>query len=98
MRLIDADALEPTEILSPRGNGQYENTQIVYMDDIDDMPSIDPESCLDDIVSEIQKTIDETRWCGKHHASYVRHNGEMICHGLEIALKIIEEKRNERFD
>ena len=94
MRLIDADALKPIEMLSPRGNGQYENTQIVYMDDIDDMPSIDPDSCLDAIAREIQKTINETRKNGRYHASFVRHNGEMICHGLEIALKIIEEKRN----
>ena len=47
MRLIDADALEPTEMLVPMGNGNYECTRIVYMDDIDNMPTIEPhcEAC-----------------------------------------------------
>ena len=56
------------------------------------------EDVLDEIISEIQKTIEETRENGKYHADPVRHNGEMICHGLEIALNIIEEKRNEQSD
>ena len=40
------------------------------------------EDLLDEIISEIQKTIEETRENGKYHADPVRHNGEMICHGL----------------
>ena len=36
MRLIDADALEPSEVYM-----NYGFTRIVYMDDIDEMPTID---------------------------------------------------------
>ena len=42
-RLIDADALEPHEQLEPMGNGRYEYVQIVYKDDIDAAPTIEPE-------------------------------------------------------
>ena len=65
------------------------------VDCLDDVPSAQPEPLLDEIVDEIRKTIAETESNGKYHADPVRHNGEMICHGLEIALNIIEEKRNE---
>ena len=43
MRLIDADALEPSEMIQPLGNGQYEYVRIVYMDDIDAMTAIETE-------------------------------------------------------
>lgn len=43
MRLIDADALETHEQLEPMGNGMYEYVQVVYKDDIDDAPTIEPE-------------------------------------------------------
>lgn len=36
MRLIDADMLEPTEVYM-----NYGFTRIVYMDDIDEMPTVD---------------------------------------------------------
>ena len=65
---------------------------------IEQLPSAQPEPLLDEIVDEIRKTIAETESNGKYHADSVRHNGEMICHGLQIALNIIEEKRNERSD
>ena len=64
----------------------------------DPVPSAQSEPLLDEIVDEIRKTIAETESNGKYHADPVRHNGEMICHGLQIALNIIEEKRNERSD
>lgn len=41
MRLIDADVLEPHEQLEPMGNGNYEYVEVVYKDDIDDVPTID---------------------------------------------------------
>lgn len=62
------------------------------------LPSAEPEQYLDSIVSEIEKTIRETRESGKHHEIHIRTNGEMICYGLQLALEIIEEKRNERSD
>lgn len=42
MRLIDADALPREKMLAARGNGQYEDVDIVYGDDIDNAPTIDP--------------------------------------------------------
>ena len=43
MRLIDADALETHEQIEALGNGMYEYVQVVYKDDIDDAPTIEPE-------------------------------------------------------
>ena len=37
MRLIDVDKLEPSEVYM-----DYGFTRIVYMDDIDEMPTVDP--------------------------------------------------------
>lgn len=42
-RLIDANALETHEQLEPLGNGKYEYVEIVYKDDIDMAPTIEPE-------------------------------------------------------
>ena len=66
--------------------------------EIKKLPSAQPEPCLNLIVSEIEETIRETRENGKHHDINVRTNGAMICFGLQLALEIIEEKRNERYD
>ena len=60
------------------------------------LPSAQSEPYIDSIVSEIKKTISETKESGKHHGIHIRENGEMICFGLQLALEIIEEKRNER--
>ena len=43
MRLIDADSLETHEQLEPFGNGNYENVEVVYKDDIDNALTIEPE-------------------------------------------------------
>ena len=43
MRSIDADSLETHEQMEPMGNGVYECVQVVYKDDIDDAPTIEPE-------------------------------------------------------
>ena len=40
MRLIDADALPREKMLAARGNGQYEDVDIVYGDDIDNAPTV----------------------------------------------------------
>ena len=42
MRPIDADSLPREKMLAARGNGQYEDVDIVYGDDIDNAPTIDP--------------------------------------------------------
>jgi len=62
------------------------------------LPSAQPEPCLDSIVSEIKKTISEMKENGKYHYANIRINGEMICFGLQLALEIIEEKRNGQSD
>lgn len=41
MRLIDADALPRHKQLEAFGNGQYEDVEIVYGNDIDNAPTID---------------------------------------------------------
>ena len=61
---------------------------------IQQLPSAQPEPYLDSIVSEIENTISETKKSGRHHEIHIRTNGEMICYGLQLALEIIEEKRN----
>lgn len=43
MRLIDADKLETHELLEPLGIGNYEYAEVVYKDDIDNAPTIEPE-------------------------------------------------------
>lgn len=43
MRLIDADALEPHEQFEPMGNGEYEYVEVVYKNDIDNVPTIEAE-------------------------------------------------------
>lgn len=66
------------------------------LNDIENLPPAQPEPYIDSIVSEIKKTISETKESGKHHGIRIRTNGEMICFGLQLALEIIEEKMNER--
>lgn len=43
MRLIDADALQKHKQLEAFGNGQYEDVEIVYGNDIDNAPTIEAE-------------------------------------------------------
>lgn len=40
---IDADKIEYEDMLRPRGNGNYEECQIAYRDQIDDIPTAQPE-------------------------------------------------------
>ena len=41
MRYIDADKIEYEDMLRPHGNGNYEECQIAYRDQIDDIPTAD---------------------------------------------------------
>lgn len=41
MRLIDADALQRHKQLEAFGNGQYEDVEIVYGNDIDNAPTVE---------------------------------------------------------
>lgn len=40
-RYIDIDKIEYEDMLRPRGNGNYEECQIAYRDQIDDIPTAD---------------------------------------------------------
>ena len=76
------------------------DTRMLYeiQDVLEGLPSAEPEPCLDLIVSEIEETIRETKENGKRHDINIRANGELICYGLQLALDIIEEKKNERIN
>ena len=40
-RYIDADLIQYEPMLRPQGNGSYEDCEIAYRDDIDDIPTAD---------------------------------------------------------
>ena len=40
-RLIDADLIQYEPMLSPKGNGQYEEVSVAYKSQIDDLPTIE---------------------------------------------------------
>lgn len=103
-RLLEEDdvvdwLLKRTEMYDATGHFVDENVVKKNIESqIAKIPSAQPAPYIDSIVSEIEKTISETRERGKHHDINVRANGEMICFGLQLALEIIEEKRNGRSD
>ena len=41
MKLIDADLIQYEPMLSPKGNGQYEEVSVAYKSQIDDLPTIE---------------------------------------------------------
>lgn len=41
MRLIDADLIQYEPMLSPKGNGMYEDVMVAYKSQIDDLPIIE---------------------------------------------------------
>ena len=41
MRTIDADLIQYEPMLSPKGNGQYEEVSVAYKSQIDDLPTIE---------------------------------------------------------
>lgn len=69
MRLIDADALPRHKQLESFGNGQYEDVEIVYGNDIDNAPTIDPfkDKSLEQLMDECfnrgyRKAIRHGKW------------------------------------
>lgn len=84
MRLIDADALQRYKQLEPFGNGQYENVEIVYGNDIDNAPTIDPfkDKSLEQLMDECfnrgyQKAIKHGRW--EVHGHTTHYHACSIC-------------------
>ena len=45
-RLIDANKIRYERMLYARGNGMYENVTVAYKDEIDDMPTIEPQQWI----------------------------------------------------
>ena len=41
MRAIDADLIQYEPMLSPKGNGMYEDVMVAYKSQIDDLPTIE---------------------------------------------------------
>ena len=58
------------------------------------IPSAEPD--YDKIIAEIKQCISETREHGKYHAKFIQDNGELYIFGLETALSIIEDIKNEK--
>lgn len=54
MRLIDADLIQYEPMLSPKGNGQYEEVSVAYKSQIDDLPTIEERK--------------KGKWIERHHA------------------------------
>lgn len=86
------DAIENYGVI----DGYNDTFQVI--DIIKDLPTVQRDPCIDDIISEIEELIAETKKNGKHHEIHIRINGDLICYGLQLALEIIEEKRNGRSD
>ena len=91
---VAISALQAREEPKPPASG---SVTCMFAKKMHDRPT-QPEPCLDSIVSEIKKTISETQENGKYHCVDIRINGEIICFGLQLALEIIEEKRNGQYD
>ena len=66
----------------------------IFGDEECEEPSAQPD--YDKIIAEIKQCISETREHGKHHAKFVQDNGELYISGLEMALSIIEDVKNEK--
>ena len=45
-RLIDANKIRYERMLYARGNGMYENVTVAYKDEIDDLPTIEPQQWI----------------------------------------------------
>lgn len=79
-----------------RENGHKESAAdaCLIQDGIIQLPSVQQD--YNKIIAEIKQCITETREHGKHHAKFVQDNGELYISGLEMALSIIEDVKNEK--
>lgn len=76
MRLIDADKLETHEQLESLGNGKYEYVEVVYKDDIDNAPTIEPERKRGQWIKNIERFGDNTYHCSQCGAVLEKDNLE----------------------
>ena len=67
MRLIDANKLETHEQLEPFGNGNYEYVEVVYKDDIDNAPTIEPKRIATVISDDVIMTVNGYKY---HYEEY----------------------------
>lgn len=75
-RLIDADLIQYEPMLSPKGNGQYEEVSVAYKSQIDDLPTIEGRKTGKWEEREVltEKVIDEWQSarcsvCGRYHTT-----------------------------
>lgn len=79
MRLIDADALPREKQLEAFGNGQYEDVEIVYGNDIDNAPTVDAVSLED--YQELQRHF--INWEPVVRCGDCRHRGTLNCRWVD---------------
>lgn len=87
MRLIDADAIEIHEQLEPLGNGKYEYARVAYMDDIDELPTVEAETMNKEAWIYVYTQLKECpMFCGRYDAT----NGNMhFMHGIQTIMEQI---------
>ena len=76
MRLIDADLIKYEPMLSPKGNGQYEEVSVAYKSQIDDLPTIEERKTgkWEERKVSSEKVIEEWQSarcsaCGRYHTT-----------------------------
>lgn len=74
--------------------GEWTGLAKTIENNLNELPPAQPD--YDKIIAEIKQCISETREHGKHHAKFVQDNGELYISGLEMALSIIEDVKNEK--
>ena len=67
-RYIDADAIQYRQMCRPKGNGNYEDCEIAYRDEIDDIPTADVrENVRGEWINNMNGTY-ECNICGCKHS------------------------------
>lgn len=84
MRLIDADALPRQKMLEARGNGQYEEVEIVNGSDIDMAPTIDHVQVVrcEDCKHSQYDELFHMRWCNGEEVK----NDDFCSYGAKMDL------------
>lgn len=77
MKLIDADLIQYEPMLSPKGNGQYEEVSVAYKSQIDDLPTIERKTGKWILTED-----DDYEYCTCSECGY--QNGENWMNGSDI--------------
>ena len=68
-RYIDAEYIEYEPMLSPRGNGMYDEREVAYKDEIDDIPTADVRENVKGKWVRIKDTVQ----CSQCKAKWIDH-------------------------